>query len=59
MKEKIEKLWEERDGINTNSPSEVKDVIQQTVAMLDRGELRVAEKQNGEWKTLSLIWPKK
>ncbi|WP_200762806.1 2,3,4,5-tetrahydropyridine-2,6-dicarboxylate N-succinyltransferase [Nitrosophilus alvini] len=57
MKEIIEKLWEERESINTNSKAEIKDAIQQTVAMLDRGELRVAEKQNGEWKVNE--WAKK
>jgi 2,3,4,5-tetrahydropyridine-2,6-dicarboxylate N-succinyltransferase len=38
----IEQLWEELDPAGA-------DAIEETIAALDRGELRVAEKQGGEW----------
>jgi 2,3,4,5-tetrahydropyridine-2-carboxylate N-succinyltransferase len=38
----IEQLWEELDPAGA-------DAIEETIAALDRGELRVAEKQDGEW----------
>ncbi len=45
----INRAWEERQTLNTESRGEVRDAIEQTLAQLDDGKLRVAEKQNGAW----------
>ena len=51
----IEKIingaWENKDQINPNSDKKIKDTINQIIADLDSGKVRVAEKINGEWVT--------
>ncbi len=42
----VENAWEDR---NTLTRDEVKEAIFQVVDQLDRGEIRVAEKQGGRW----------
>jgi 2,3,4,5-tetrahydropyridine-2-carboxylate N-succinyltransferase len=42
LQSEIEQLWEELDPARAES-------VEETIAALDRGELRVAEKQGGEW----------
>ena len=46
MKEIIEQAWNDR---NLLQDSEVRATIEQVVALLDTGELRVAEQVNGVW----------
>jgi len=47
----IEKAFDERDGINTATRGEVRDAVEQSLLLLDRGEARVAEKQaDGNWQ---------
>ncbi len=46
----IEHAWDERTALDPNSATPiVRDAIHHTLAALDRGELRVAEKANGQW----------
>lgn len=46
----IETAFEQRADFNSsNLPSDIQQAIQQTIERLDNGELRVAEKTNGEW----------
>ncbi|MDN2578545.1 2,3,4,5-tetrahydropyridine-2,6-dicarboxylate N-succinyltransferase [Aquibium sp. ELW1220] len=46
----IEKAFEERDGINTGTRGEVRDAVEASLQLLDRGEARVAERgATGEW----------
>ncbi|MFC0245391.1 2,3,4,5-tetrahydropyridine-2,6-dicarboxylate N-succinyltransferase [Falsochrobactrum ovis] len=46
----IDKAFDERDGINTATHGEVRDAVEQSLLLLDRGEARVAEKQaDGNW----------
>ena len=46
----IEDAWEQRTEISpAKAPAGVKDAVAQTLAQLDAGKLRVAEKQGGEW----------
>ncbi len=46
----IEQAFEQRAEYNPqNAPSEIRDAVNQTIEFLDKGELRVAEKINGEW----------
>ncbi|MDT6939259.1 2,3,4,5-tetrahydropyridine-2,6-dicarboxylate N-succinyltransferase [Brucella pseudogrignonensis] len=47
----IEKAFDERDGISTATRGEVRDAVEQSLLLLDRGEARVAEKQaDGNWQ---------
>ena len=47
----IEKACDEREGISTATRGEVRDAVEQSLLMLDRGEARVAEKQaDGNWQ---------
>src|SRR5262249_14428614 len=44
-----ERAWEQRDAINSATQGEVRDAVEAALAQLDKGEARVAAKQNGEW----------
>lgn len=54
MKEIIEKAWEVRSLLER---PETKEAVLETVARLDRGEIRVAEKADGKWRVNE--WVKK
>jgi 2,3,4,5-tetrahydropyridine-2-carboxylate N-succinyltransferase len=43
--------WETRDSISPATKGEVRDAVDETLAGLDCGEFRVAEKVSGEWHT--------
>ena len=45
----IEKAWDNRDEITLETTGEVRDAITQTMAKIDAGDLRVAQKNNGQW----------
>ena len=46
----IEEAWENRANITVQSASSaLRDAVQAVVSELDAGQLRVAEKQNGNW----------
>jgi len=47
LKDIIESAWEDRSLLNQE---EVKNAIREVVDQLDRGQVRVAEKQTGTWK---------
>ena len=47
----INSAWENKDQINPNSDKKIKDSINQIIADLDSGKIRVAEKISGEWIT--------
>jgi 2,3,4,5-tetrahydropyridine-2-carboxylate N-succinyltransferase len=54
----IEQAWEQRASINPgNAPRNVKDAVEEVIASLDAGRLRVAEKVAGQWLTHQ--WVKK
>ncbi|SDP80621.1 2,3,4,5-tetrahydropyridine-2,6-dicarboxylate N-succinyltransferase [Phyllobacterium sp. YR620] len=47
----IEKAFDEREAINTDTRGEVRDAVEAALLLLDGGEARVAEKQaDGNWK---------
>jgi 2,3,4,5-tetrahydropyridine-2,6-dicarboxylate N-succinyltransferase len=51
-KETIEQAWEQRTSINAgNAPRPLKDAVEEVIAGLDAGRLRVAEKSAGQWVT--------
>lgn len=47
----IDAAWENRQDITITTTGEVRDAVNNVLAMLDDGSLRVSEKQNGEWIT--------
>jgi 2,3,4,5-tetrahydropyridine-2-carboxylate N-succinyltransferase len=47
----INEAWEQRDQINSKSDKKIIDTINQAIADLDSGKIRVAEKINGTWVT--------
>jgi 2,3,4,5-tetrahydropyridine-2-carboxylate N-succinyltransferase len=47
----IELGWEEREEITPKTKGEVRRAVERALAMLDVGEVRVAEKKSGEWIT--------
>jgi 2,3,4,5-tetrahydropyridine-2-carboxylate N-succinyltransferase len=54
----IESAWEVRDTITSATTGETRDAIEQTLAALDSGKLRVAEKmESGDWHVNQ--WAKK
>ena len=54
----IDAAWEERAALTPGSAkAEIRDAVDETIALLDSGQLRVAEKTGGEWVTRE--WAKK
>jgi 2,3,4,5-tetrahydropyridine-2-carboxylate N-succinyltransferase len=52
MKDIVEQAWENRAAINpANAPQKLRDAIEEVIAALDCGKLRVAEKTAGNWVT--------
>jgi 2,3,4,5-tetrahydropyridine-2-carboxylate N-succinyltransferase len=52
MKDTIEKAWEERNALNpANAPRALRQAVEEVIAGLDCGKLRVAEKSGGQWIT--------
>lgn len=50
LEKTIEKAFEERDAISTATRGETRDAIQSALDLLDRGTVRVAERQDdGKW----------
>ncbi len=47
--ERINKAWEERAQLGPSTKGEVRDAVEDVLARLDAGHLRVAEKQGSEW----------
>lgn len=45
----IENAWENRDGVSYDTKGEIRDAVDAALNLMDSGELRVAEKQNGDW----------
>ncbi len=54
----IDAVWEERAALTpATAKAEVRDAVGDTIALLDSGRLRVAEKRDGQWVTNQ--WAKK
>jgi 2,3,4,5-tetrahydropyridine-2-carboxylate N-succinyltransferase len=45
----IEKAWEDRDSVNSDTKGEIKEAVQAALNALDSGTSRIAEKQDGQW----------
>ena len=51
LKIEIERGWEARDGVNTQTKGPVRTAVEETLQRLDAGELRVAERGgDGRWE---------
>ncbi len=46
----IEAVWEERQGISAGTTGVIRDTVDKTLDLLDKGEVRVAEKGADGWK---------
>jgi 2,3,4,5-tetrahydropyridine-2-carboxylate N-succinyltransferase len=56
MKKVIEDAWEARASLNpANAPRALREAVDEVIAGLDAGRLRVAEKSGGEWVTQQWI----
>ncbi|APV52141.1 2,3,4,5-tetrahydropyridine-2,6-dicarboxylate N-succinyltransferase [Betaproteobacteria bacterium GR16-43] len=52
LQQTIDGAWDQRAEITpANAPQDVRKAVEAVIAKLDRGELRVAEKQGSEWVT--------
>jgi 2,3,4,5-tetrahydropyridine-2,6-dicarboxylate N-succinyltransferase len=52
MNKIIDEAWENRGSINpSNAPRALRDAVEEVIAGLDAGKLRVAEKTGGKWVT--------
>jgi 2,3,4,5-tetrahydropyridine-2-carboxylate N-succinyltransferase len=49
LKAAIERAWERRDELSASTHGEAPDAVRETLLRLDRGEVRVAEKQSSGW----------
>ncbi|MCS6878225.1 MAG: 2,3,4,5-tetrahydropyridine-2,6-dicarboxylate N-succinyltransferase [Geminicoccaceae bacterium] len=47
----IERAWDEREILGPHTRGEFRDAVDEALALLDRGVLRVAEKKGGRWIT--------
>ena len=45
----IEQAWEQRDSIGPDTKGEIRQAVDSTIAALDSGEARIAEKRGTEW----------
>ena len=51
----INEAWENKDQVNQNSDQKLKNAINQIIADLDSGKIRVAEKIDNNWITHQYI----
>ncbi len=49
MQAAIDRAWEDRTDIGPDTKGEAREAIEAALDALDRGEVRVAEKVNGDW----------
>ena len=50
LQSRIEEAWNARETISANTKGEIREHIECALNLLDSGEVRVAEKVNGNWK---------
>lgn len=49
LRDIINEAWETRNEISLKTTGGVRDAVEQALDLMDKGELRVAEKSGGEW----------
>ena len=50
LKSEIEKIWKNRDALNPKSNKKLIKTIEDTILLVDKGKIRVAEKTSKNWK---------
>ncbi|HKT53457.1 MAG TPA: 2,3,4,5-tetrahydropyridine-2,6-dicarboxylate N-succinyltransferase [Caulobacteraceae bacterium] len=45
----VEATWEERDGLGPTTVGFRRETVEESIALMDSGQARVAEKRDGEW----------
>ena len=45
----INEVFDNKDTLSTNTSGSIRDAVNLTLEKLDRGELRVCEKNDGQW----------
>ncbi len=50
LRETIEKAFDNRDEITSATTGEVREAVEEALNLMDRGEARVAEKVDGDWR---------
>ena len=50
LEQAVEMAWTKRDEINVYTRGEIRDAVDQALEQLDSGQLRVAEKIEGQWR---------
>ena len=45
----IERAWDERDRIGADTGGEIREAVDSSLAALDRGQARIAEKVGDKW----------
>jgi 2,3,4,5-tetrahydropyridine-2-carboxylate N-succinyltransferase len=53
----IERAWDDRDQLSTDTTGDIRDAVEQTLSALDAGEVRVVEKAGDNWQVHQ--WVKK
>lgn len=53
----VDAAWDDREAITTDTKGDVRDAVDATLAALDSGTLRVADKSSGQWEVNQ--WAKK
>ncbi|GJL85762.1 MAG: 2,3,4,5-tetrahydropyridine-2,6-dicarboxylate N-succinyltransferase [Micavibrio sp.] len=46
----VNQAWEDRDGLNVETKGEVRDAVEEALAMLDSGQRRIAEPSDAGWQ---------
>ncbi len=46
----IDAAWENRDAVDLNTTGETRDAVDESLKLMDAGEVRVAEKSGDEWQ---------
>lgn len=49
LQKTIESAWEGRDAVSLSTKGEIRDAVEASLSLLDKGEARVAEKRDGTW----------
>ena len=50
LEKSINSAWLKRKKISLNTKGEIRMAVEKTIALLDSGKIRVAEKRMGKWK---------
>jgi 2,3,4,5-tetrahydropyridine-2,6-dicarboxylate N-succinyltransferase len=53
----IDKAWDERVSLSVSTQGEVRDAVEHVLMALDKGEIRICEKKDGQWQVNQ--WMKK